>query len=444
MRILLVLPEAGIHRLKLGSLRISFREAPLTLTTLAALVPPELNAQITIADESVQRIPWDAAFDLVGISCLTGTAHRAYEIAKHFRACGATIVLGGVHVTLRPDEARQHADSIVRGFAEQSWPQLLRDYARGMLQPVYSWGPSELRGLPHPRRDLQKRLGYMAPHTVFATRGCRRSCDFCTVSAAGFGWCTRPVQEVIDEIRSLPSRRFVFNDVSIAEDRQYAKELFAALAPLKKKWGCLATLDIVDDDELLALMQAGGCVYLLVGLETLTQRGAAAIRKAFNHVADYRAAITKLRDHGLVIQGCFVLGLDEDDQGVFERTLQSVHDLRIDIPRFAIYTPYPETNAFQRLEVQHRILHEYWPHYDTQHVVFQPAQMSPRELDQGFRTLYRQTFTLGHTLRRTVGSRHFLIALAGNLAYRLYIRRLQRDTQRLYEDILARGEPCLT
>lgn len=442
-KILLVMPNAGIHRIAFGPVRMSFREAPLTLTTLAALVPSELNAKITIIDESVQTVPFDKDFNIVGISCLTGTARRAYEIADRFRANGSTVVLGGVHVTLRPDEAAEHADAIVVGFAETSWPQLLRDSMNGDVKSVYRSESVNLANLPLPRRDLQKSFGYMAPNTVFATRGCKQACDFCTVASIPFGWHTRPIPQVVDEIRQIRSSRIVFNDVSITEDRSYACELFSAMIPLRKKWGGLAKINIAEDDELLDLTAKSGCVYLLIGFETLGRKGLAGINKSFNSRIDYRSAVQKLHDRGIIVQGCFILGLDQDGKEVFEQTVEAVNELRIDIPRFAIYTPYPETKAFARLQSEGRLLHQFWPHYDTQHVVFEPRHMSPKELDDGFRWTYRKTFTLASIAKRTIGSRHFPITFLGNLAYRMYVRRLQSDLARLHQEREPEN-PCHT
>jgi len=413
---------------------MSFREAPLTLTTLAALVPPELNADIQIIDESIQSIPFDGDFDIVGISCLTGTARRAYEIADRFRANGSTVVVGGIHIALRPEEASRHADAIVVGFAEDSWPQLLRDSLSGGIKCVYQNDSVDLTTLPHPRRDLQKRLGYMIPNTVFATRGCRQACDFCTVAAIPFRWHTRPIPRVIDEIRQICSSRIVFNDVSITEDREYARELFSAMIPLRKKWGGLAKISIAEDDELLDLMVQSGCVYLLIGFETLGRSALAGMNKSFNSKVDYHSAVQKLHDRGIIVQGCFILGLDQDGKDVFEQTVEAVNELRIDIPRFAIYTPYPETKAFARLQSEGRLLHQFWPHYDTQHVVFRPQHMTPEELDTGFKWTYRKAFSLGSISKRTLGSRHFPITFLGNLAYRIYVRRLQHDTTRLHQE----------
>ena len=433
MRILLIMPYARIHRLEIASLRISFREAPLTLTTLAALVPPDLDAEVRIVDENVDTIPLNEKFDLVGISVLTGTAPQAYSLAKKFRESGSTVILGGVHVTLLPDEAAEYADSIVTGFAELVWPELLRDFAENRLKPRYDGGYGSVESLPVPRRDLQKKHGYMTPDTVMATRGCRSNCDFCTVPTANFGWHKRPVGEVIDEIRGIGAKRFAFNDVNLFDDREYVKELLTALIPLKKTWGGLCTSLVAEDCELLDLAKQSGCACLLIGFESIQEESLSSIGKGFNRPAHYKRLLQNLNDRNIIIIGCFIFGFDHETTDVFERTCDAVNDLKIGIPRYAIYTPYPKTRAYDRLKSEGRLLHENWRYYDTQHVVFQPKNMSVRELDEGFRWAYRKTFSLPSVLRRTMTSgRNFPITFAGNLAYRIYIRRLQREADRIY------------
>jgi radical SAM superfamily enzyme YgiQ (UPF0313 family) len=432
LKILLIMPDAKIHRLSLGPLRMSFREAPLTLTVLASLVPPDLNIDVHLIDESVDRIPLNEKFDLVGISVITGTAIRAYEYADKFRRMGSMVVLGGVHVSLLPDEAALHADSVVTGFAETVWPELLRDFSRGEMRARYDGGSGSLNGLPQPARKLQKRLGYMNPDTVMATRGCKSKCDFCSVAAARQEFQMRPVGEVIDEIRSIKPRRFVFNDVSMLEDREYAMELFTSLAPLKKIWGGLCTSRIGQDDEMLDMMHESGCVFLLIGFESLANQALNAIHKGFNHPDEYQELMRKLHGKNIIVMGCFIFGFDHDTLDVFQSTVETVDELKIDIPRYAIYTPYPKTEAFSRMKAEGRLLHENWEHFDTQHVVFQPKNMSPLELDNGFRWAYRKTFSIGSILRRTAGSgRNFWITFLGNLAYRIYLRRLQNEVERV-------------
>jgi radical SAM superfamily enzyme YgiQ (UPF0313 family) len=432
-KLLIVLPQGKIHKLNFGPINMSFREAPLTATALAALVPVELNFHITIADESVDKIPFNVDFDLVAISCLTGTAIRGYEIAEHFRKRNIPIVLGGVHVTLMPDEAKLHADSIVIGFAERTWPQLLHDFVDNKMKPIYIETSSDnFQNIPIPRRDLQKQFGYMVPNVVSATRGCKGVCDFCSVYAAHFGWQTRPVSEVIDEIKSIKSNRFVFNDVSMGEDMDYFKELLRAMIPLKKKWGGLVSTKIFKDPEILDLLQKSGCIYLLLGFESINNMSLLEINKGFNKFEEYKNIIQAMHSAGIVLMGCFIFGFDEDDKHIFEKTVDFANDYHVDIPRYAIYTPYPKTPAFDKLLSEGRLLHQNWSHYDTQHVVFIPKQMTPVELDEGFKWAYKKTYSINSSFHRTIkAGKNFPITFFGNLAYNIYIRRLFNEKNRI-------------
>ncbi|MFP4557285.1 MAG: B12-binding domain-containing radical SAM protein [Bacteroidales bacterium] len=434
VKILIALPDGRIHKLKLfGMHSISFREAPLTLPVLASLVPEELNVHITTVDESVQSIPFDKNFDLVAISCLTGTSKRAYEIARYFRSKGSTIVLGGIHATLLPSEAMEHADAVVSGYGEDVWPQLLRDYVNGSLRIHYHGDEVNLKNYPFPNPKWLNRLSYMNPNVTFATRGCKSTCDFCSVPAAGLSWNTRPVGEVIEHIKSFRGSRFTFNDVSLLEDREYAKELFTALIPLKKKWGGLCTSLIAEDDEMLDLMARSGCIFLLIGLESVNPNTLKTMHKGFNKPNNYKYLVDKLHAKSIIVMGCFIFGSDDDDLSVFERTVDMVNQAKIDIPRYAIYTPYPGTEAYNRLLKEGRLLHKHWEHYDTQHVVFQPKNMTPQQLDEGFRWAYQKTFKINSIYSRTVSLRNrFPFTFMGNLAYRIYLKRLENERERIY------------
>ncbi len=432
MKILLVMPDGKINKLKLGPLEVSFREAPQTLTLLAALVPEELRAQISLVDESVgTQVPFDEDFDLVGISVMTGTSTRGYHIADTFRAKGIPVVLGGVHVRLRPEEARRHANTIVSGFAEVTWPALLRDHAAGKRRDEYSSEKGSLKRMPVPRRDLQKPFGYLIPNTVLVTRGCKGHCDFCSVPAAEYPWDKRPVSEVVEEIRNLKGSRFAISDVHLTQDTDYAKEFLTALIPLKKKWGALASTQVVNDDELLDLLRKSGCSYLLLGFESMNNRALSGIHKGFNRMEKYPEVIQKLHARNITVQGCFIFGFDQDDKDVFSSSLDMINELKIDIPRYALFTPYPGTPAYHRLKQERRLLHEQWEYYDTQHVVFQPLQMTPLELDTGFKWIWKNTFRVMPSLRRSaVGGRRAPVTFVGNLAYKLYIHRLFTDPDR--------------
>jgi len=431
LKILIVLPEGQKHRIPLGDSYISFREAPLTATMLAALVPADLDADVTIVDESVSPVPFKNQFDLVAISILTGTSIRGYEIAKHFKMQGSYIVIGGVHATLRPEEAGKFADTVVSGFAERTWPVLLKDYKNNTIKKFYNDDASHIKDLPMPRRDLQNKFGYMMPYTVFATRGCRSKCSFCSVPVSGFEWHKRPVDQVIDEIKKIPAKRFAFNDVNLTDDPEYAKELFKALIPLKKKWGGLASTTIAKNEELLELMAQSGCGYLLIGFESSDPIALTSIRKGFNRAKEYQEVMFQLHKQNIIVQGCFIFGLDGEGVDVFDRTVALADDLKIDIPRYAVFTPYPETPAYHKLKSEGRILHEHWQYYDTQHVVFQPLNMTPEELDRGFIRAYEKSFSMKSILRRTIATKkNFPVTLAGNTAYRMYVRKLKNERNR--------------
>jgi len=431
-KILILLPEGKIHKISVGPFQKSFREAPLTATALSALVPKELDYDVTICDESIQPVPFDKTFDLVAISIITGMAYRAYEIAAAFKKKEAIIVLGGVHVTLLPDEAAKYADAIVVGFAEKTWPQLLHDFEKGNLKPVYKDLQQHFENIPDPCRELQKKNGYMVPNVVSATRGCKNTCDFCAVPAAGFGWQTRPIGEVIDEISRIPSRKIVFNDVSMGEDMDYFKELLRAMIPLKKTWGGLVSTKVFNDPETIGLLKKSGCAYLLIGFESLNDFSLQRINKGFNRFDEYKSIINQLRSIDVILMACFIFGFEEDDNGIFRKTVDFVNEYRVNIPRYAIYTPYPGTESFKRLKAEGRLLHENWAHYDTQHVVFLPKLMSPEELDAGLKWAYKNTFTISSSFKRTITSgKNFLLTFGGNLAYRIYLKRLFSEKERI-------------
>ena len=422
------MPHGKIHR-KGGIFGRWLRYAPLTLTTLAALIPADLNAEITLIDEGVETLdPASIEADLVGITCLTGISRHAYEISAQLRARGITTVLGGIHPTLMPDEAQQHADAIVVGYAEYTWPQLLRDFTAGKLRPRYVQSEDFVfMNMPEPRRDLLKQNSYITMNTVQATRGCLKQCDFCVVPRAWPGFLTRPVREVIEEIERLPGKKFLFLDLSPIEDPGYIKQLYRELIPLKKTWGGLATMEIARDDEMLALAAKSGCRGLLLGIESVTAETIKSMGKGrLNNPQNYYAEIKKLHDAGIAINGCFVFGHDGDDSDVFQRTVEFIDRAAIDLPRFALATPFPNTALHRKLKREGRLLHEDWSYYDTQHVVFRPARMSPDELLAGHLWAWKEAYRLPMVARRLLrsgASRSAVVlqhTIPTNLTYRFF------------------------
>ena len=429
MRILLISPKGPLYRHRGGIFRRSLRYAPLTLTTLAALVPPELDAEIEIVDEGIQDVDAERPADLVGLTVITGTAPRAYQLAARFRARGMPVVLGGPHVTLVPDDAAPHADAIVVGYAEESWPRLLRDAAAGRLQPRYDQRPQlSLAGMPFARRDLLPRSRFLTTDVFEATRGCVHSCDFCVVpSAWGRTPYQKPVADVVADIRRKGSRKLIFVDLNLIADPVYAARLFEALIPLRVHWYGLATTLLGDDAPLLALATRSGCRGLLMGLESMSVKNLRQSGKGFNAPAAYARLVERLHQHRIALQGCFVFGLDHDTPSVFLETARFAVEARIDLPRFAVVTPFPGTALYRRLDAQGRILTRNWELYDGQHVVFQPALMSVEDLQRGIETAWRHAYSARSAWRRLRASPSpWPVRLGANLAYRHYARNLHR------------------
>ena len=442
LRVALVSPKGPLYRHRGGIFRKSLRYQPLTLTTLAALAPPELNVEVTLVDEGIEHVPDRLDVDLVGFTVITGTAPRAYELSRRFRSQGIVTVLGGPHVTLIPEDAQPHADAIVVGYAEDTWPQLLRDFAAAQLQPRYDQAADlDLANRPFPRRELLPRRRYLTNNVFEATRGCVHNCDFCVVpSAWGRKPYQKPVADVIADIRQHGARKLIFVDLNLISDRKYAASLFEALIPLRVQWYGLSTVLLADDERLLELASRSGCRGLLMGLESISPENLRASRKGFNSPDDFVRVVERLHAHGIALQGCFVFGLDGDEPEVFLKTAQFAVDARIDLPRFAIVTPFPNTALYKRLLAEGRILTKNWELYDGQHVVFRPKRMSVPELEQGTQAAWKHAYSLRSICARV---RHspapWSVRLATNFGYRFYANNLSRFYN--CDWIIGRAEP---
>lgn len=427
LRIALISPKGPLYRHSGGIFRKSLRYQPLTLTTLTALAPTELEIDFTLIDEGIEDIPATLKADLVGMTVITGTAPRAYALAAKFRAAGVKVVLGGPHITLMPEEAARHADAIVTGYAEQSWPQLLRDFAAGEMRPRYDQSADFSLAEPvvAERWRLDKRH-YLTQAVFEATRSCAHPCEFCVAPAAwGRKQFQKPPEFVAEELRAFGARRNIFVDLNLISDRAYARALFTALAPLGIRWFGLVTSLIGRDEELMDLMAASGCSGVLIGFETVGAAALKAMRKGFNEPTGYAALVRALHRRGISIYGTFVFGLDEDDESVFERTVEFCVESGIDLPRFAIQTPFPGTPLYRRLEAEGRILSRDWELYDGQHVVFQPKGMSPEALAEGHVRAWKAVYSVPNIARRLLRSRtQTPIALLTNLGYRYYAHHL--------------------
>ena len=270
--------------------------AHLTLTTLAALTPSDIDVRIT--DENVEPIDFDEDVDLVGVTGMIIHASRAYEIAHRFRERGVPVVMGGPHASSLPLEAKQHVDAVVMGEAEKVWTDLIRDFQHGSLKPFYRADDyCSMEGLPPPRLDLLKKDAYWTINCVQTTRGCPYRCDYCHVTHFfGNTYRCRPLNEVIAEVNHLEGNFLVFIDDNIAGNRQYAKEFFTQLKPLKKQWAGQASITIARDPELLRLAADSGCVSLFIGMESLSAANLESVKKSFNRPGQFEDAIKAFHD----------------------------------------------------------------------------------------------------------------------------------------------------
>jgi radical SAM superfamily enzyme YgiQ (UPF0313 family) len=430
MKVVLISPKGPLYRRKGGIFRKSLRYQPLTLTTLAALIPPELNVSVELIDEGIQDIPETLEADLIGMTVITGTANRAYELSARFRARKIPVVLGGPHVTLMPDEAAQQADAICTGYAEETWPQLLRDFAAGCLRKAYhqSVNPVFSSDMPFARRDLFDRRDFLSQAVFEATRSCAHDCEFCVAPAAwGRKQFQKPIDWVIEDIRRVGQKKIIFVDLNLVSDTAYAKELFRSMVALNVQWYGLSTVLIAHDTELMELMARSGCRGLLLGLETVSEESLKDAGKRFNISVGYKKLIADLHQLGVSIQGCFVFGLDHDTPAVFNTTVDFAVDAGIDLPRFAVLTPFPGTPLYRRMQAEGRILTNDWELYDGQHVVFMPRQMTVRELARGHERAWKAVYGWKAMTRRLWQARNFTpLAVSANLGYRFYAHNLQR------------------
>lgn len=401
MKILLIAPASGkwqrVARAGLFNGK-TFRFSLLSLLSVAAATPA--NTKVQIIDEQVDDIPWESEVDLVGITCMTALAPRAYEISARFRKRGVPVVLGGMHPTLLPDEAIGHATAIVAGDAEGVWPKVVEDARNGCLAGIYRReSPPSLEGMKHPPRHLLTSGKYSTVYAMQATRGCTHGCEFCAVSA--FNDKTqrrRPAHEVAAEVAKIPDRFVLFVDDNLTADRAYAAELFKALMPLKKHWASQSTLAIADDPEFVRLAAASGCVGLFVGLETFSEKNLTSVGKSCHRVSDYREAIQCFHENGIAIEAGIVFGFDGDGPDVFESTLKVLDKLEVDAIQVSILTPLPGTPAYGKM--RQRIFDQDWSQYDFHHPVFTPSNMTPAQLQAGHDWATRQFYRPWRILRR--------------------------------------------
>jgi radical SAM superfamily enzyme YgiQ (UPF0313 family) len=367
---------------------------PLGLATLAAYLRPDDDA--VIVDEHVARLETDDRPDLVVIQVYITSARRAYAIADGYRAKGAFVALGGLHVTALPDEAAEHADAVFLGPGEQTFPQFLDDFRAGRAARRYvSASGRTLESLPPIRRDLIHRRSYLVPNSIVVTRGCPQHCDFCYKDAffeGGRSFYTQRVDDALAEIDRLPGRHLYFLDDHLFGHRRFSAALFDGMRGMGRLFQGAATVDSILAGDLVERAAEAGLRSLFVGFETLTPGNLTLSNKRQNLGRDYAAVASRLHGLGIMINGSFVFGMDDDDETVFPRTVEWAIEHGITTATFHIQTPYPGTRLFARTEAAGRILTRDWDLYDTRHVVYRPQRITPENLQRGYDWAYREFY----------------------------------------------------
>jgi len=367
---------------------------PLGLATLAAYLRSDDEA--VIVDEHVEPLRIDDQPDLVLIQVYITNAYRAYGIADHYRAQGIFVGLGGLHVTSLPDEAARHADVVFLGPGEQTFPQFLQDFRAGHPQHVYaSTAGRTLDRIPPIRRDLIRRSRYLVPNSIVVTRGCPQHCDFCYKDAffqGGRSFYTQRVDDALAEIARLPGRHLYFLDDHLLGDRRFSQALFTGMKGMRRLFQGAATVDSILRGDLIERAAEAGLRSIFVGFETLTPGNLARSNKRQNLGRDYKAVTDRLHSLGIMINGSFVFGMDDDGEDVFRRTVDWAIEHGITTATFHIQTPYPGTRLYEQMRSAGRMVTSDWNLYDTRNVVYRPARLQPEALKAGYDWAYEEFY----------------------------------------------------
>lgn len=381
---------------------------PLGLATLAAYCSPA--DEIDLQDEHVEELNIHDEPDLVIIQVYITNAFRAYALADHYRAKGAYVCLGGLHVTSLPEEAMQHADSIFIGPGEPTFPQFLRDFRDGRPARKYVSFERSLETVPPIRRDLIKRSLYLVPNSIVVSRGCPHHCDFCYKDAffeGGKSFYTQRVDAALAEIERLPGRHLYFLDDHLLGNQKFSAALFRGMRGMDRVFQGASTVDAILRGDLIEEAAAAGLRSVFIGFETLNASNLQQSNKKQNLGKDYTEAINRLHSLGVMINGSFVFGLDDDDADVFKRTVDWAVTNGLTTCTFHILTPYPGTRLFQAMEREGRILHRNWDLYDTRQVVYKTAGLPARELKEGYDWAYRSFYSWNNIFKASMQHERF-------------------------------------
>jgi radical SAM superfamily enzyme YgiQ (UPF0313 family) len=394
MKLLLVSPSRKFGKKVVKALKIP----QLGLHILASLTPEDVD--ITVVDEEIREIDFSLDFDLVGISCMTATANRSYQLSDMFRQRGSTVVFGGIHPTILPQEAIQHADAVVIGEAEGCWADVINDFRKGNLQKFYQVPAPDLSKYPFPRRDFHIDKALFNCVGLLTTRGCPYACEFCSVTDFyGRKIRHRPVPMVVEDIKRSGSKTFLILDDNVTGHPKYSKELFEALIPLGIEWVGQSSMSLAKDKEMLELCRLSGCAALFFGLESVSPSSLMGMKKSLKSIEETREAIKVIQDNGIAFHPSIILGFDTDTKAIFDDTLEFLARTKLPTISLHVLTPYPGTRIYQRFKDQGRIISHEWSHYDHHTVVFQPKNMTPRELAEGHHYVQSEFYSFSSIIR---------------------------------------------
>lgn len=397
---------------------------------IAGMTPD--NFDVKIIDENVEDIDFSEKPDIVGITGMTAVINRAYEIADIYRQRGTKVILGGIHVSMLPDEAAQHADAIVVGEVENVWHTLLSDFENNRLQRSYKGTIYEpMNGNAMVNRSLINKKAYSMPNPIMTSRGCPHNCSYCSVTQFyGYQFRHRPIDDIIQEIRDIDDKWIAFVDDNIYGDIRHSKELFRKMKGLNVKWVGQGDMRIARNPELLELARESGCEWLFMGIETISTENLQSIHKSFNMGDKYTEAIAKIKSSGIKVFGSFIFGLENDDESVFDRTVKFGIDNRLDGANFYILTPFPGTELYAQMEKEGLLLHKDWSKYDANHVVFKHKKLTAQQLIDGLIHAYKEFYSIPSIMKRVVYPRKDLLkVLALNTMRHLSTKRFERGVR---------------
>jgi len=402
----------------------------LSLPILAGLTPPE--HEVEIVEEPWDKINFDKKYDLVGITTMTATAPRAYEISIMFRERGIKTILGGIHPTTLPDESIKYTDSVVIGEAENIWDSVIKDAQENKLKKFYKSEFPLLSNSVIPRRDLVKRkAGVINLVPIETTRGCPYNCDFCSVTKF-FGPRPRhkPIKEVIKDISTIKGKNLMFLDDNIAGNKQYARELFKELKYMGKKWVGQSAINIVKDRELLKLASESGCCSFFIGLESVSTKEINRYHKNLKSKEEIKEAIKMFLDVGILIYVSLIFGFDGDDQSIFEETVEFLIESKVAFAQLVLLTPFPGTKIFNDLQKEGRILSYDWSKYDNVKLVFEPLRMTADQLLGGFHWARHKFDSFPSIIKRFwANKRHPILYSSVNLGSRYHTKKSRGKAQ---------------